>query len=83
MERLILDSMRIRDVLEVMKINSSVSGVNNIQLCEKLEEDFLETFDALMDKVRVFVRGKLVGNRVKDSEKKPRSTPYKGRDQKE
>ncbi|KAK1411351.1 hypothetical protein QVD17_37899 [Tagetes erecta] len=36
-----------------------------------LEEDFPKTFDVLMDKVRAFVRGKLVGNRVIDSGKKP------------
>lgn len=48
LERFIPESMRIRDVLEVMKINSFINGVNNAQLCKKLEEDFPETFDVLI-----------------------------------
>ncbi|KAK1434510.1 hypothetical protein QVD17_00253 [Tagetes erecta] len=54
-----------------MKIRSFINGVTNLQLCEKLEEDFSEPFDTLMDKVRGFVRGKLVGNKVRDFERNP------------
>ncbi|KAL8205931.1 hypothetical protein R6Q57_009482 [Mikania cordata] len=48
----------IQGVPEVMKISSFINGFRQPQLCEKLGEDFPTTFDSLMDKVRVFVRGK-------------------------
>jgi hypothetical protein len=58
MERYINESMRIRDMPEVMKISGFINGVRHTQLCEKLGEEFPLSFDNLMDKVRAFIRGK-------------------------
>jgi hypothetical protein len=68
MERYINESIRIREVPKVMKISCFTNGVRHTQLCEKLGEEFLPTFDSLMDKVRAFVRGKDTGNRARELE---------------
>lgn len=84
MERFILESMRIRDVPEIMKISSFINDVKHAQMCETLEEDFPKTFDVLMDKVCAFVRGKVVGNLVREyGGKKSGSFQNKGKGQKE
>ncbi|KAK1406410.1 hypothetical protein QVD17_41707 [Tagetes erecta] len=74
------------DITKSSKFTKRISDAElpeKLKLCEKLEEDFPESFDSLMDKVRALVRGKLVGNRVRDSGKKSQTPFHKGRDQKE
>ncbi|KAI3798230.1 hypothetical protein L1987_33501 [Smallanthus sonchifolius] len=70
MERFIREIMQIRDVPEIMKISSFMNGVRNTPLCEKLGEDFTETLDQLMDKVRAWVRGKDAGSKAREWEAK-------------
>ncbi|KAD1592681.1 hypothetical protein E3N88_42586 [Mikania micrantha] len=50
------------------------------QLCEKLGEDFLTTFDGLMDKVRAFVRGKDTNLRAREWDLKKSPGPYRARE---
>ncbi|XP_076884507.1 uncharacterized protein LOC143533699 [Bidens hawaiensis] len=70
MERYISESMNIKGVPKVMKISGFINGVRFSQLTENLGEDFLATFDQLMDRVRAFVREKDMGSKLREWEGK-------------
>ncbi|XP_022004175.1 uncharacterized protein LOC110901676 [Helianthus annuus] len=72
MERFVKESMNIKDVPEVMKINSFINGLKHTQLYEKLGEEFPHSFDNLMDRVRAFVRGKDTVSKAKEMDTPPR-----------
>jgi hypothetical protein len=57
--------MYIGDVQKVMKISNFVNGIRHNQLCEKLGEDFPASFDALIDRVRAFIRWKDMSDKAR------------------